>query len=379
MIASGAKGTNPNFMSIKGMIGSFDIDGKRMQNHMYDRTHIYFYRYATNPESKGFSMDSYRDGLSPKIFGFAAQEARFQLISGALSTATTGFMNREACKVMETLISNNMRQIAKDTNIVQLMYGDLGVDPRRVESVRFPLVKLSTKQFDNYHCKISQFDKKYRNKNMQQLLDGEFKNLVDDRIWFRTVFLQLEERNIRGYKFTDKYNMPVNIYRMMKDTVYFNKDVKFEFDPVFAINSVMELCDTLGYIYFNEYCKDRNMRLPKHILHNIHIVKVLIRSHLCCKTLTDMKIGTNLLPIVIAKIKNKYKEALIEFGWSAGIITVQSISEPLTQFVLNSKHRSGNTGTKTNRIVRINELYAVKDTDGKSINGVNTNSQICSR
>jgi DNA-directed RNA polymerase beta' subunit len=47
---------------------------------------------------------------------------------------------------------------------------------------------------------------------------------------------------------------------------------------------------------------------------------------------------------------------------SIGIITAQSISEPMTQYVLDSHHRTGASGTKTDFLVRMKEILGAKDT-----------------
>ena len=65
-----------------------------------------------------------------------------------------------------------------------------------------------------------------------------------------------------------------------------------------------------------------------------------------------------------AKQHEEVKKALIDYGTSIGILAAQCVSEPMTQFVLNSKHRTGGQGgTKTNEIVRIQEILGAKDTD----------------
>ena len=51
-----------------------------------------------------------------------------------------------------------------------------------------------------------------------------------------------------------------------------------------------------------------------------------------------------LLDIIIKKIKITFKKSLINYGTAVGIIAAQCVSEPMTQYVLDSKHRSGGGG-----------------------------------
>jgi DNA-directed RNA polymerase beta' subunit len=70
-----------------------------------------------------------------------------------------------------------------------------------------------------------------------------------------------------------------------------------------------------------------------------------------------------ILDIIITRIINTFNKSLIHYGCPIGIITAQSISEPMTQYVLDSHHRTGASGTKTDFLVRMKEILGAKSTD----------------
>jgi DNA-directed RNA polymerase II subunit RPB1 len=61
---------------------------------------------------------------------------------------------------------------------------------------------------------------------------------------------------------------------------------------------------------------------------------------------------------VVRTIRKKYCDSLIDYGTAVGILAAQSISQPLTQYMLDSHHRSVGSGTTKSGIIRISEIYS---------------------
>ncbi len=372
LVFSGSKGKETNVIAINGGVGTQAINNKRMERHFgWGRTSPYFLRYDMEPDSLGYISNSFREGISPDVFPFAASEARHGLINNALSTSITGNQNRLSIKNLESVLVDNMYKSVKDQNMIQPLYAESGLDPRKTERVKFLTVMISDKEMTDYETKLNDVDKIYRNKSVEAALKEEYQQLVDDRNEYRDIFMHIEDNN-PGISLVDNaHQMPVNVYRIIEDVVYNYKEEIMQLpkskqilDPIKTIKDVKELCRVLPYAYFNEIQERNNMKIPSFIRTSTTLVCILIRSYLCTSNLIKKKINDDLLDVIINKIRVTYKRALIDYGCAVGIIAAQCISEPMTQYVLDSKHRSGGGGgSKTSTIDRVKEILGAKNTE----------------
>ena len=373
MVATGSKGKMTDIIAINGAIGSQTIAGRRpLRNFSWGRTSPYFLRYDTEPKSRGYISNSYKEGIPSDVFAFATGEARHGSISNALSTSITGHQNRLSVKNLESIVVDNSRKSSKPQAMIQPLYAETGLDSRKTEKVKFPTVKISNKKMkENYHTIAkSSLPERFQNSEVQKILDEEYNQLVSDRELYRKIFFEIEDSAPGQVLLDDTNQMPVNVYRIIEDIVYNYKtemeelpDSKKTFDPVLAIQKVKHLCEVLPYAYYNDIQEKRKMELPVHITTATTLLQILVRSHLCTSNLIKKGIVDSLLDIVISRVKITFKKSLIDYGTSVGIIAAQCVSEPMTQYVLDSKHRvGGGGGTKTNTITRIKEIMGARKT-----------------
>lgn len=371
LIFTGSKGSETNLININGCYGQITINGRRPpRNFSWGRTSPYFLRYDCSPESLGFIDTSYREGVKPASFPFAAGDARHSSIANALSTSVSGAQSRISIKNLESIIVNNLRQCVKDENIVQLLYADAGVDTRKTENVRFVTAMISNEEMQSqYHSKSSDFTS--TKDNIQKILDAEFAQLQIDRETFRTIFFWAENNNPGQYLIDNELQMPVNMFRIIEDVLYNYEDIvdklnvqQNTLDPVLTINKVTEFCKLLPYAYYNANCELRRTKIPEHIETAITLLRILIRMYCSTANLHRKKISNFHVDLILEKIKITFKNSLVDYGATVGIIAAQCLSEPLTQYVLDSKHRGGGGGgTQTNVVERIKEILGTRDTE----------------
>ena len=369
MIQMCKKGQMKNFKSITSAMGSSLINGERpATNFGHARTLPYYTRYDTDPISNGFVPNSFITGIYPDSFLFTAQEARYGVINKALSTSISGHQGRESVKNMESIITNNLRQCTKNYDVVQFVYGNNGVDTRRLERVTIPTIMMSNNEMDDkYHTYIKNLDKKFQNKKTQDILDEEFKLIVDDRNNYRRIFTDIEY-TFDDMSLSEKTQTPVNVRRIINDIVYDFRHVnKKPLDPVMALNDIRTFCDEFPYIYINDIQKRLKGVIPVKFKYASVMMITLIRSYLNTSYLIKNSITNTMLTLMIDKIIVTARKSLIDYGTAVGILAAQSLSEPMTQYIISSHHRSGVSGgasdAQTDKLTRSHEVLLAKITE----------------
>lgn len=369
MITVGSRGKLFNFKNISSAIGQLEINGERMRETFGGRALPYFTRYDSDPASRGHIGNSYISGLNPTEFFFHSQEARYALINKALSTSITGMQNRMSIKNLEAMLVDNQRRAVNGRKIVQLIYGADGADPRFIEKVKFPTMAkgVSDADFDKkYHATTDMFAKEFQNKNVQKILDEEFAKIKADRDFYRSLFLGLEASS--GKIYSDTAVLPVNINRIIEDTLY-NLELKkytagaSALNPVATIEKVTKLCDNIVYCLLNDIQEKKQAPVPEYMRSSTTLLQILIRSYLNCASLRAKGVTDEALDLIIKQIRMTYSKSLISYGKAVGIIAAQSISEPMTQMVLDSHHHSGASSTKKKGMFRIKEILGARPTD----------------
>lgn len=365
-VFSGSKGDRSNMTAIYASIGSIALKGKRIPYTLNGRTSVNFQRFSTDPISRGYCPASFSLGIPAIIFPFAAIEARYEMIEVALSTALGGTMSRNAVKNLESIVVSNSRGSIKRKRIVQFLFGETGIDPRKVEFVIFPTVRISAAEFrERYRTDVASLDKLWRHKEAQAALDREFASLTRDRDEFRGIMLQLERAMRKNFILKDKLRMPVNVAREIQNVRELAREAQRKLqplNPIRAVARVDEYCATLGYCYMNSIARAARREIPAHIEAAVTFLKILVRSWLCTSNLLRNDIDNELLEQILERVSTKIGECFIEYGTSVGIIAAESISQPITQFLLDAKHRSGLKKEKTNIVDRFDEILKNKKT-----------------
>jgi DNA-directed RNA polymerase II subunit RPB1 len=379
-IVYGARGKLFNFMNTVCAIGQLEINGERMKENFGGRTLPYFCKYDSDPRSRGYIANNYILGINPTEFFFHAMESRYALINKALSTSITGTHNRMAIKNLEPILVDNQRKAMNGKRVVQLLYGSDGADPRFIERVKFPTMRkeLNWEAFEKeYRATPDMFtvsaagekrggkEENKKDNKLQDMLQAEYDQLVADREFFTETFVNLEISNSRPY--SDVVSMPVNPHRIIEDTLYnlelkHQKNTSAALDPVNALEQIQELCENIEYCLINSIQRKRKTRIPIHLRNSCRLLKILVRSYLNLSTLVRRGVNDQALEIIIEQIVTSYSRSLIDYGKAIGIIASQSISEPMTQMVLDSHHYSGAGSTKKKGMFRIKEILTAKPT-----------------
>ena len=366
IVFCGSKGKRNNLLDIYAAKGSIGLKGSRVPQQLDGRTSINFQRGDTNPLARGYNPDSFSRGINAATYPFSAMEARYELIEIALSTALGGTMSRNAVKNLESIQVSNLRGSAKHNRVVQLLFGENGFDPRKVFTVEFPTIKLAKKDFEStYRTPLTKIAKIWQNKTVQASLDVEFATLEADRQNFRNINLKMESHMRRNFIMKDSLKMPVNPLLELKNIVTLSKVQGYKpqaLDPIEAIQEINKFIDDLGYVYINSIQRARRSKIPEFIQNATVWLKILCRSTLNTSILIAHGCDNKMLKILMTNITAKLMESFMDYGINVGILAAECISEPITQFLIDSKHRSGLKKEKTNMIVRFDEILKNKAT-----------------
>lgn len=134
MSQCGSKGSAINIAQMVACVGQQSVGGKRCFNGFKERTLPHFPRGDKTPAGRGFVANSFFSGLTPSEFFFHTMAGREGLVDTAVKTAETGYMSRRLMKALEDLYvhyDSTVRNAAG--SIVQLSYGDDGLDPVLME------------------------------------------------------------------------------------------------------------------------------------------------------------------------------------------------------------------------------------------------------
>jgi DNA-directed RNA polymerase beta' subunit len=369
MIATKSKGSNPNMIHITSIVGQIEINNHRIGTQFaFSRTLPYYPRFAVTPEAFGFITNSYITGLTAPQFIFAMMNGRFDLINKALSTASTGYANRKAIFALQSCITDTLRHVTIDTKMVQLIYGEDGLDARQVENVIF-----RTATMDDEKLKKSfYFDLTARQlpTEKQEIFDKELKQLYFDRDNYRKIYLNLEDINF-NHPFSDMRQMPVNVASIVEDLIL-RLEVRRETEdiPIPSLDEIISMyhavdrfCNELPYVLINEIQRFRKTTIPSHLKAAVLLMQMLVRIELASVNLAQ--ITPELLTAALDSIRLRYSQSLVEFGEAVGVLAAQAVSEPLTQYMLDSHHRSVSGGTNKSGIVRPQEIFGAKEVEAE--------------
>jgi DNA-directed RNA polymerase III subunit RPC1 len=137
MALSGSKGSNINISQMVSCVGQQTVGGNRAPDGFVGRAlpHFPVGLKAREPAAKGFVQNSFFSGMTCTEFFFHTMGGREGLVDTAVKTAETGYMQRRLMKALEDLsVQYDSSVRSSDGTMVQVRYGDDGLDPAEMEA-----------------------------------------------------------------------------------------------------------------------------------------------------------------------------------------------------------------------------------------------------
>lgn len=362
-VTSGSKGSPANVVQISSLLGQQALEGgKRIHGGYAHRTLPHYAKYDMRPESHGFIQGNYINGLNPTENFFHAMSGREGVISTAIKTGITGYIQRKLIKVMEDLKVYYDNTVRNANNFMMShVYGTDGFDASKLEraNLNYFTVDPESEKFKN--------EFKWTDKSLQDNLskDAYQEWMVDVKSNFGEKHLQDEFEQIKEDRRIMRNEMyphlsehgpvysPINFSRILdwvKYTCGLDGRERGDVSPLEVIQKVRALIQD---IVVSEDPLISNM-CTRHF-------RFLIRYWLHSKRLiSEYKFTRPALDLILLKVKEHYYDTLVSPGEMIGCIAAQSIGEPLTQLTLDTFHKSGlgARSKKLNEVPRLREVFS---------------------
>ena len=146
MIRSGARGKLLNLIQMAAVVGQQALRGKRIENGYTGRTLSHFKKGDLGPEAHGFIRNSFKSGMNPKEFFFAAITGRDSLMDTALRTPKSGYLYRRLANALQDLKVEYDYTVRDSNNtIIQFSFGDDGIDVSKSEAGKLNVKRIIQK------------------------------------------------------------------------------------------------------------------------------------------------------------------------------------------------------------------------------------------
>ncbi|AGO11854.1 AaceriADR086Cp [[Ashbya] aceris (nom. inval.)] len=362
MVSAGSKGSFINIAQMSACVGQQSVEGKRIAFGFADRTLPHFSKDDYSPESKGFVENSYLRGLTPQEFFFHAMGGREGLIDTAVKTAETGYIQRRLVKALEDIMVHYDGTTRNSLgNIIQFVYGEDGMDAAHIEKQSIDTIPGSDLAFEKRY-RIDLLNPNYAldpnllesgteivgDLKLQNLLDEEYKQLVQDRHFLRKIFMDGEHN----------WPLPVNIRRIIQ-----NAQQTFRIDATKPTDlSIQDV--VLGVRRLQEQLlvlRGKSQILKEAQENAITLFCCLLRSRLATRrVITEYRLTKQTFEWVLNNVEAQFLRSIVHPGEMVGVLAAQSIGEPATQMTLNTFHFAGVASKKvTSGVPRLKEILNV--------------------
>lgn len=148
MIMSGSKGDILNLMQIADTVGQQSILGKRIALEYGDRSLPHYPKFVDYPESRGFIVNSFLDGLNSIECFHHFGAARIGLMDTSLKTSDSGYINRKMIHFMEDIVIQYDYTLRRgDMRIISFLNGANGFDTTNLFETELELFTMNDEKF----------------------------------------------------------------------------------------------------------------------------------------------------------------------------------------------------------------------------------------
>ena len=273
----------------------------------------------------------------PKVYDLTIPKTyNFGLANGlqVRDTSSTGYIQRKLIKALEDLrVTYDGTVRNSNGTLVEYNYGNTGIDQLVQSSNKIYTILYSNKDIENKlgmsdkELKQSKSDKKVNSKYvsmMIELRDKVRRNSIDSVMNYKTI--------------EDSFLLPVNLYRIVQDKSDDNRKVKFDLSYQYILTKIEEILTDDKTSLMSKQAKFQEVDETS----SKTIFKLALMEYLSPKKcLFEYNLNKEQFDEIVEEVKIAFLKAVVNPGEMVGVITAQSIGEPVTQLNLDSKHSAG--------------------------------------
>lgn len=349
-INSGSNGKMDNVTQIIGCVGQADFEGGRIPKRYADNRILpYFAQHDDRAESRGYCVGSFFRGLGPAEFYCHIINGRTGIINTAVRTARTGYLQRRMIKIMEDVrifYDHTVRNA--NEKVIKFVYGGNGVSSERQVEQRINIVHMNNEEVRDQLCYS---DKELKEVDVDKAFnEGFYKKVIGLRNKLRSI--QSKISLING-SLIDKYMMPVDIQQRIIDIE--NQTNRKNSKIVSASYVASKLKEMYSdYDFRINLCDEVDDNINKTML-KIYLFET-IPPKKCTHT---YKFSKDEFDFIFSYYRKAFMLSLVEPGEMVGLVSAQSVGEPVTQMTLKSFQKTGIGKSVTSGLPRFEEILSV--------------------
>ena len=308
----------------------------------------------------------------PKVYDLTVPETlNFGLANGlhVVDTADSGYLQRKLIKGLEDIYSAYDGTVRSANNVViQFFYGDNMLDQQMQKRVKLNILSMSNTLIKNKYYFTTEELVQIRNNvrdisNIKSWNDENLNMIINYRDELRKIsaIARLDYITL-----LDTYYQPANYERIIDDA----KNNVIQDSDNLEVEYILEQLDRLldpllcQLVCINEKEYDMIKKGDITVKHYNqmrvkYLFKIALHEYLSPKRcIIEYRLNKKQFDQIILEIVESFEKSVVEPGEMVGILTGQSLGEPLTQLTLNTFHSTG-TGVKGMQgIPRFRELLS---------------------
>jgi DNA-directed RNA polymerase II subunit RPB1 len=355
---SGAKGKLENRLEISTPLGQRTIDGTVMKKIFEPhRSSIWHQKFSLDPAAQGYVSNSYTQGMTLSQMNDTSRVARNNVLTKGLVVGEAGVEGRNMIGEFGSALIDNRNFVSRDNGykIISFICADDGFEPSTLVSTNI------SKLFQSDSAIRSEFAGK----------SASSAKFIDGMLELKHIYLHFciaMENTDYAYNCAKSVQVPFSIEGLIE--MFIDADGSEVSASDFARNLalVQEFINNCHYIRVNPVHRAKQTRLLNTTYDSMTIIRLVLYYYLNPVFLS--KVEYKFLEVLLAEIAVRIRLATYAPGKNIGSAIGQTMTAPLTQYLIDAHHASVTGGTSRDGLNYVKATTTLKDSKKISSKGI---------